>query len=96
MISKDASLEKLVDDLTMVVQGADDYARAIGAEVPIETQREVAGRLQNLKRNCERLKNHAMHGAQATDKLLRRNPYAAVALTFVAGLVIGGALLRRK
>lgn len=95
LISKEASLEKLVDDLSLVVQGVDDYARAIGATLPTDTK-EVAGRLQSLKRRCGQLRDGAVLGAQATDKLVRRNPYQAVAFTFVAGLVLGGLLLRRK
>ena len=30
LISKDASLDKLVDDLERVVQGADDFAKSLG------------------------------------------------------------------
>ena len=96
LISKDASLEKLVDDLALVVQGADDYARAVGASVPSATREEVVGRLDALKRNCVRLKNQAVLGARATDKLVRANPYSSLAVFFVAGLVVGGALLRRR
>jgi uncharacterized protein YjbJ (UPF0337 family) len=54
LISKEASLEKLVDDLSLIVQGADDYAKAIGANVPEHTRDEVTGRLNDLKQSCLR------------------------------------------
>ncbi len=96
LISKDASLDKLVDDLSQVVQGADDYARAIGVNVSEQTRDEVVGGLHNLKQNCERLKRQAMAGAQATDKALRAHPYCALGVVFGLGLVIGAKLLRKR
>jgi Uncharacterized conserved protein len=96
LISKDASLEKLVDDLSRVVQGADDYARAVGANVSEETRNEVVGRLNRLKQNCAALKSHAVTGARATDRLVRANPYKSLALVFAAGFLAGAFFLRRK
>jgi ElaB/YqjD/DUF883 family membrane-anchored ribosome-binding protein len=96
LISEDASLEKLVDDLSRVVQGADDFAKAIGEEVPEHTRREVAGKLDHLKARCQSLKNQAMAGAKATDKIVRTNPYASLAVIFGLGLFLGARLLRKR
>jgi ElaB/YqjD/DUF883 family membrane-anchored ribosome-binding protein len=96
LISKEASLEKLVDDLSMIVQGADDYARAVGANVSEQAREEVIGQLQSLKARCLQLKQQALVGARATDKMLRKHPYSSLAITFAAGLLIGATLLRRK
>ncbi|MGN6553491.1 MAG: hypothetical protein ACTHLW_07190 [Verrucomicrobiota bacterium] len=96
LISEDASLEKLVDDLSRVIHGADDYAKAIGATVSPETRDEVTGRLAELRQNCRRLKQQAMSGARATDKLLRARPYSFLAVTFAAGLLVGATWFRRR
>ena len=96
LISEDASLEKLVDDLSRVVQGADDFAKAIGEDVPERTRIEVAGRLNHLKARYQHLKNQAMAGAKATDKIVRTNPYASLAVTFGLGLILGARLLRKR
>lgn len=96
LISEDASLEKLVDDLSLVVQGADDYAKAIGTQISDQARNEVAGRLNNLKENCRRLRNQALRGARATDKMVRANPYPSLAIMFALGLFAGARWLRKR
>jgi ElaB/YqjD/DUF883 family membrane-anchored ribosome-binding protein len=96
LISKDASLEKLVDDLTLLVHGADDYAKAVGEHLPEESRREIASRLDRLKNNCRQIKQQMVSGARATDKLVRRNPYSAFMIALVAGVVLGLQFCRRK
>jgi ElaB/YqjD/DUF883 family membrane-anchored ribosome-binding protein len=96
LISEEASLEKLVDDLSRVVQGADDYALAVGANVSEHARDEVVGRLNSLKQNYLRLKQKTMSGACATDRLLRANPYSSLAITFALGLIVGGKWLRKR
>ena len=43
-ISEETSLEKLVDDLARVVQGADELAQASGVHLPEEKRREITTR----------------------------------------------------
>ena len=83
------ALEKLVDDLALVVQGADDYARSIGPGLSEESRARVTNQLDELKDSCRRLKERAIVGARATDRHLRRHPYSFVAAAAVLGLVIG-------
>ncbi|HLP75552.1 MAG TPA: hypothetical protein VK327_01430 [Candidatus Paceibacterota bacterium] len=96
LISEDASLEKLVDDLSRVVQGADDYARTIGVNVSSQAREEVEGQLHSLKQRCQHLKQQAMAGARATDKLLRAHPYTALGIIFGLGLFAGAVWLRKR
>jgi ElaB/YqjD/DUF883 family membrane-anchored ribosome-binding protein len=96
LISEDASLEKLVDDLSRVVQGADDYARAIGANVSEQAREEVVDRLKSLKQRCQEVKSHAMAGARATDRMLRAHPYSSLAILFAAGLIVGASIRRKS
>src|SRR5690349_602026 len=96
LISEEASLEKLVDDLMCVVQGADELVQATGIHLPEEKRREIRTRLERLKEHSERLKQQAMAGARATDKLLRQHPYSSLGLAFLCGLLAGAALCRKR
>ena len=93
LISNDASLDKLVDDLTL---GADQFVEHIGASISEQSRREVAGKLNRLKESCERLKENAIAGAHATDKLLREHPYWTVGIMAGTALAIGWWLGGRK
>src|SRR5438876_12344969 len=75
LISEEASLEELVDELMLLVQGADELAQAAGDDVAEERKEEIRTRLQRLKEGCRRIKGQALAGAQATDKLVRQHPY---------------------
>ena len=92
LISKDASLEKLVDNLMLVVQGATELAKANGSRVPDD---EVATRLQRLKEGCQHIRRQAVASALATDKVMRQYPYSSAGFAFAVGLITG-ALLHRK
>ena len=95
LISKEASLEKLVEDLERVVQGTDEFARSIGVNLA-QPGTEIARRLQRMKENCQRLKLEIVAQAQATDRLVRENPYSFVSAAVVVGLLVGVRLGRRK
>ena len=95
LISKDSSLEKLVDDLMLIVQGADELAQAAGANLGEFDKQEITSRLDRLKSGVQRLRNHAAEGAAAADKLMHRYPYSIAGLAFAAGLMTA-LCLRRK
>lgn len=94
LISKDASLEKLVDDLMLVVQGASDLAEAAGANLPPEPRQEITTRLERLKQGCQSVKQHAVHTALAADKVLHQYPYSSTGFAFALGIFIGATIKR--
>src|SRR5689334_13793016 len=96
LISEDASLEKLVDDLMMVVQGADEFVQAAGAALGGEQKQEITTRLQKLKESCRRIQGQAVDSALAMDKLLHQYPYSSVGFAFALGLLAGGYIKRRR
>jgi ElaB/YqjD/DUF883 family membrane-anchored ribosome-binding protein len=96
LISEDASLEKLVDDLTMVVQGADELAEAAVANLQGKSREDIASRLARLKENCLRVKDQAVAGAVAADKVLRRYPYSSIGFAFGVGLLLGMLFCRKE
>jgi ElaB/YqjD/DUF883 family membrane-anchored ribosome-binding protein len=96
LISKESSLEKLVDDLMLVVQGADELAQAAGTQLGETEKEELHTRLEQLKMGCERLQQHAVAGARAADRVMRRYPYSTAGFAFAAGLLVAWGLCRRR
>src|SRR5947208_3406746 len=95
-ISNENSLERLVDDLAVVVWGADDFARAVGANVSERSREEITSGLNRLKECCDRIKIKTMAGARATDRVVRENPYAFLATAVLLGAFIGMKFGRPK
>lgn len=95
LISTDASLEQLVDDLMRVVQGADEFVQAAGEHLPPEQKEEITHRLQRLRDACSRLRHRMVASAVKADEAVRLYPYSAVGFAFGVGL-LGGVLLARK
>lgn len=96
LISEEASLEKLVDDLMLVVQGAEEFVQAAGSELARHRKEELASRLQRLKDGCRHIKQQAVSTALAADKVLRQYPYSSAGFAFGLGLLLGVALKSRR
>ena len=96
LISEEASLEKLVDDLMRVVQGVEELAQAAGADPADFRPEELTSRLARLKENCGRLKDRTVATAQSADKLVRDHPYATLGWALALGLLAGVVLGRRR
>ncbi len=93
LISEEGSLDNLVDNLTLVVQGADDFAAVVADSIPAE---ELHPRLERLKEGCLKLKQQIVAGSIATDKAMRRNPYSTAGFAFGAGLLLGFLVCRSR
>ena len=96
LISAESSLEKLVDDVALVVQGVDDFARAVGDSLPHEDRAQILNRLNRLKQSCAHLKEQIIGGARATDQMVRLHPYHAMSMAFAAGCLLGVILPRHR
>jgi len=95
LISEEASLDRLVDDLMLVVQGADELNQATRTLNGRQKQ-EITSRLQQLKARCLQLKSHAIATAQATDQALRHHPYSSVGFAFAVGFISAWLLKPRR
>ncbi len=91
LISEEASLEKLVDELMLIVQGADTLAQTANLQLAGE---EIMPKLERLKLACRELQQRARAQASNANRLVREYPYPFVGVAFVAG-VLTGRLLRR-
>lgn len=96
LISKEASLEKLVDDLERVVQGVDNFAKAMGVEMAAPAQNDVVRRLRRLKESCQRINSEIVSKARATDRLVRKNPYIFLGGAALLGMVVGAGLKLKR
>jgi ElaB/YqjD/DUF883 family membrane-anchored ribosome-binding protein len=96
LISEEASLEKLVDDLARVVQGADDLAKSIGVNLAEYPRTEVARRLHRLKSSCEHIRLEIVARARATDRVVRKYPYSFAGTALLLGMLVGARAGGRK
>ncbi len=95
LISEEASLEKLVDDMLNVVQGVGELTAAAGTTLQDSQKEELTSRLQRLKEGCVRIRDQAVSHARATDKIVRQNPYKFAGIAFALGLLAGVLAGRR-
>lgn len=96
LISEEASLDKLVDDLMLVVQGASEIAEAAGSHLDPEQSAAIHSKIESIKQGCNRIKQHAMSGMRATDKLLRKYPYSSIGFAFACGILAALAFRRAR
>jgi ElaB/YqjD/DUF883 family membrane-anchored ribosome-binding protein len=95
LISEEASLERLVDDLMLVVQGADEFTQTSGL-LSGPKKEEIRSHLEQLKEHCLELKHRALATAHATDKALRHHPYSSFGFAFALGFIAAWLLKRQR
>jgi ElaB/YqjD/DUF883 family membrane-anchored ribosome-binding protein len=93
LISKESSLEKLVDDLMRVVQGTDELAQAASAG---QDRPHLDSQVEQLKEGYQRFRERAIAVAVAADKLMRRYPYSTLGVAFAIGLLAGRCFHRKR
>ncbi len=96
LTSEEISTEKLVEDLTTLVEDAEQLVRATGASLGEASRQELMTALQRLKARAQQVRQRAVASARATDRLIRDNPYRSLAVVFGLGMVAGIIVNRRK
>ena len=95
LTAKDAPLDKLAAEVSVLMQNAEDLVYASGAKLPPGTKAELEGALARVKSRGERIKQRALASARATDRLIRRHPYHSLGIIFALGFLLGALLKRR-
>ena len=95
LTAEDASLDKLAEDVTVLLQDAEALVQASGNKLSEASKAELENALERVKTRGERIKHHALAGARATDRVIRRYPYQSLGLVFGLGVLIGMLLKRR-
>ena len=101
-VNNDTSKEKLVADLKVVVADAEELLRATASqagEKVVAARERIQASLATAKvklTDAERaLLEKSKLAAKATDEYVRDNPWQAVGVAAVAGLVLGVLISRR-
>jgi ElaB/YqjD/DUF883 family membrane-anchored ribosome-binding protein len=93
----EVTTQKLFQDLKTVVRDGQELLRAgIGdmSQRGAEARAKLATALENAKSTCLKLEQQALEGVKVADKVVRENPYQAMALACGVGFVIGLILTR--
>jgi ElaB/YqjD/DUF883 family membrane-anchored ribosome-binding protein len=89
---------KLVDDLKLVAEDAEELMKATGGELTEKT-REVRERLRmvldDAKVTCAQLEEQAEAGFRVADQTIRENPYRSIGVAAGVGFLIGCLIKRR-
>ena len=96
LISDSEAVEKLVDDLALLVHGAEALAEADGVELTGDGEKELSQRLELLRSGYRRIHQQTLAGARATDRFLRDHPYSTIGCAFAMGLLAGYLVNRRS
>jgi len=95
LTGENASLDQLAEDVSQLLQEAETLVQASGANLSQASKAELESTLARLKARAKRIRQQALSGARATDRVIRQYPYQSMGVGFGLGLVLG-ALLRRK
>jgi ElaB/YqjD/DUF883 family membrane-anchored ribosome-binding protein len=95
LTAENASLDKLAEDVTALVQDAEALVQASGSQLSEASKVELESALERVKTRGERIRQQAMAGARATDRVIRQYPYQSLGVVFGLGLLLGALLKSR-
>jgi len=95
MTAGDGTKEKLVEDLTTLVNDAEELVKATSGQLADKSKTELVAALDRVKASCRAMQGHAIAGARSADRVIREYPYQSVGIAFGIGLLIG-VLVKRE
>ena len=96
LTAENASLEKLAEDVSLLMQNAERLVQASGDNLSKASKAELENGLARMKVRAERIKQGALSGARATDRIIRRYPYPSLGMVFALGFILVALLIKRK
>ena len=94
----EASTEKLLRDLKMVVQEGEELLKAGAKDLTergLAARERLAAALEVAKETRRKLEQGARATVQATGRLVHEHPYQSVGLAFGVGMLLGMVITRR-
>lgn len=95
LTAKNAPLDQLAEDVSLLVQDAEELIHASGAKLSPKSQAELENALERVKTRGERIKQQALASARATDRIIRQYPYQSLGVIFALGFLLGRFLKRK-
>ena len=95
LTAENASLEQLAEDVSLLLDDAEALVQATGANLSAASKAELESALERVKTRGERIKQQALAGVRATDRIIRQYPYQSLGIVFGLGVLVG-LLLKRK
>jgi len=89
LTGEEVSIEKLVEDLTVLAQDVEELVKVNAANLGEESKEQLVTAIQRIRARCERLKSHAVAGAKATDRAIRLHPYTSLGIAVSVGFLLG-------
>ena|ERR1051325_7508543 len=81
--------DRLVGDLVALVEDTETFLKNTGAALAQESRDQLLTRLERVKVCSAKIREHALAGARATDKIIRGHPYSSLGLVLIAGMALG-------
>ena len=84
--------DKLMKDLRLIVQDAEDLIRATAGEVNEKTRQartRLSQTLDKAKETAQDLQVRAVEKAQVADEIIREHPYESIGIAFGVGVLLG-------
>ena len=92
------STERLLQDLQAVVQDGEELLKSTAADLndrALAAREKLAAALEVAKDTRRKLEAQARAGVQATNQLIRENPYQSLGVAFGVGVFLGILINRR-
>jgi len=93
--SDESATDKLLHDLSLAEQGAEDLFEADGGNLAGQSKERFLTRVEKVKAACRSLQSKTVAGAKAADRAVHEHPYSVAGFAFGLGLVLGAFMLRR-
>jgi ElaB/YqjD/DUF883 family membrane-anchored ribosome-binding protein len=89
MAADDVTKEKLIEDLTTLMNDAEELVKATGGHLADKSRAELAATLERVKAGCRKLEGRVVAGAKQADRVIREHPYQSIGVAFGVGLLVG-------
>jgi len=96
LTSEKAHLDKLAQDMESLVQDAEEFVQTGATTLPENERRKLAEILARLRSTAGQIKQQAVNGMKAADRIVREHPYQTAGVALGMGLLVGALLGRSR
>jgi len=89
MRAEDGTKERLLQDLKVLVNDAEELIKATAGQLVGKSQAEMSASVERLKAGSREIQSQIVFRAKQADKLVHDHPYPSIGIAFGLGLLIG-------